>query len=211
MSMKIEKMGWYVAIALAGAMCGMGFKAPGDKIGSVDLSRVFNESEFAKKQSESLRAMGAARQDVLQLISTYRTMRPEDAQKFHDLSLKATPAPTDKDELDKIKAAAIDSDKLYRALATKASPQASELTQIEELNRRKDSTGALQQKWATEFDADINTMREKLRADTLSKAKDAVNQVGKDQGFSIVFVSDVAPYSANDLTDAALKQMNKKQ
>jgi Skp family chaperone for outer membrane proteins len=188
----------------------MGFKAPGDvKIGNVDIGKVFSESEYSKKQQENLRLAQAARRGVMELIGTYRVMKPDDAQKFHDLSIKDKPVAEDKTEMDRITAAAKDDDTKYRALATKSSPTPQELASIEEYNKRKDATGVLQQKWAQEFDSDLASLQEKARADALTKVREAVGTVAKEQGYSIVFVSDIAPYSANDLTESATKAMAK--
>jgi len=43
MSMKLEKMGWLVAASLAGAMVATGFQGANDKVGVVDLSKVFGD------------------------------------------------------------------------------------------------------------------------------------------------------------------------
>jgi len=209
MSMKFDKMGWFVAVALAGVMCGTGFKAPGDKVGSVDINKVFMDSDYSKKQQETLRTAKATRVAVLELINTYRVMKPEDALRFHDLSIKDKPIADDKVEQDKISQSAKDADATYRALATKSSPTPAELAQIEEFNRRKDALAQLQQKWTQEFNEQMGALNEKVQNDALAKVRDIVSQVAKDQGFSVVFNSQVAPYSANDITDAATKLMNK--
>jgi Skp family chaperone for outer membrane proteins len=210
MSMKFDKMGWFVAVAMAGAMFGMGFKAPGDKVGTVDIMKVFRDSDYAKKENDNLHTMGSARQGIIDLVVQYPVMKTEDAQSFKDLTLKDKPTPDDKASLDRITQSAKDADSQYRALTTKSSPTPTELAALDEFNRRKDQNTKLVQNWRQEFENDISSLQDKLRADALSKVRDAVAQVAKDQGFSVVFVTDVAPYSANDITDAALKAMNKK-
>jgi Skp family chaperone for outer membrane proteins len=209
--MKLERLGWVVAAALAGAMIGMGFQGNAQKTGTVDLEKVFNESTFAKKQTEGLRNMGQSRVGVVEFLRTYRTLKPEDATKFKDLSLKETKTPTDTAELERIKNQAQQDEQKYRELSTKDKPTQAEITQIEEFNRRKQSTGELLEKWNGEFTNELQTRQEGLRGETLQRVKDAVAQVAKDQGYSIVFVQNVAPYSANDLTGEALKAMNNKK
>ncbi len=46
--------------------------------------------------------------------------------------------------------------------------------------------------------------------DTMQRVKDAISQVGRDQGYSLVLAQNIAPYSANDLTADAMKAMNNK-
>jgi Skp family chaperone for outer membrane proteins len=211
--MKFERLGWIVAAALAGAMIGMGFQGNAQKTGTVDLEKVFNESAYAKKQTEGLRNMGQARVGIVEFLRTYRTIKPDDATKFRDLSLKDAAASTanDKAEIERIKNQAQKDEQTYRALSTKDKPTQAEVTQIEELNRRKEATAALLEKWNGEFSTELQTRQESLRGETLQRVKDAVSQVAKDQGYSMVFVQNIAPYSANDITAEALKAMNNKK
>lgn len=209
--MKFEKLGWIVAASLAGAMVGMGFQTKTDKTGTVDIERVFNESTYAKKQTEGLRNMGQARLSVIEFLRTYRTLKAEDAQKFRDLTLKEQKTPADNAELERIKNQAQTDEQTYRQLSTKEKPTQAEVDKITDFNKRKDATGDLMNKWNDDFTNEIQGKQGALRDETLQRVKDAVNSVAKSQGYTIVFAETVAPYSANDLTDAALKAMNDKK
>lgn len=206
--MKLDKLGWVVAAGLFGAMAGMGFQGQTVKIGTADLEKIFNESEYAKTQTATLRSMGEARQGVLEFLRTYRVAKTEDVQKFRDLSVKAKPTPADRTEMDRIKADAIKADTTHRQLQTKQSPTAAEAQQLDELNRRAQQNSALFQQWAQAFNDEVSAEQMKLRNDTLQRVRDAVKQVASQQGFSVVMAEDVAPYSPNDLTAEALKAMN---
>jgi Skp family chaperone for outer membrane proteins len=205
--MNIQKFGWLAAAVLAAGIIGSGFHAPGDKVGTVDMERVFNESTFAKTQTENLKTMGQTRQAVLEFLDTYRTIKPEDAQKFRDLSLKEKPTDSDKAAIEQIKNDAKASEAKYRELSTKAGPTADELKQIADLNNRKDATGQLIQQWQQDFMNEVQAKQAGLRQEALGKVKTAIQKVARDQGYSIVFDQSVAPYSANDLTDDAMKAM----
>lgn len=197
-----------VAALLVAGIVGSGFQKPGDKIGTVDMEKVFNDSTFAKTQTDNLKTMGQARQSVLEFLSTYRTIPAADATKFRELALKEKATEADKAEMDRITAAAKLSEQKFRDLSTKAGPTPEELKQIEEFNRRKDATDALLQQWQQDFMTEVQTKQAGLRTDALKKVKDAIQKVGKDQGYSIVFDASSAPYSANDITDEAMKAMN---
>lgn len=209
--MKFERLGWVVAAALAGAMFGMGFQGGAQKTGTVDLEKVFNESAYAKKQTEGLRNIAQARVGVVDFLRTYRTVKEADATKFRDLTLKENATATDKAELERIKTAAQMDEQKYRELSTKDKPTQAEVSQIEDYNRRKEASAALLEKWNNDFTTELQTRQENLRGETLQRVKDAVAQVAKDQGYSMVFVQNIAPYSANDLTGEALKSMNNKK
>jgi Skp family chaperone for outer membrane proteins len=207
--MKIEKAGWIAAAVLAGGIVIAGFGQATQKTGIVDVEKVFNESTLAKNQSESLRTMGTARQSVLEFLQTYQHMKPEDATKFKELTIKtaALSAP-EKAELERIKNESQAAEAKYRELVTKASPTPDELKQVEDFNRRKDAVGDLFQQWNTDFRQEVDAKNASLRADVLGKVRQAISKVGREQGYSVIFDANVAPYAANDITDDALKAVN---
>ena len=209
--MNIERLGWVAAAALAGGMIGMGFKAPGDKTGTVDIAKVFKDSEYAKKQTDGLRAQVKARQDVMEFIRGNRNMKAEDATKLRDLSIKETQTPADQSEITRIKTDAAASEAKARELQTVDKPTAAQLAQLDDFTKRKDATGQLLEKWGQDFQSEFQVKQEKMSADTLQRVKDAIQQVGKDQGYSIIFSADIAPFSPNDVTKDAMDKMNAKK
>lgn len=200
-----------VAAALAGAVIGMGFRAPGDKTGTVDVIKVFKDSDYAKTQNEGLQAQVAARRDVVTFVQTHRNMKPEDADKLRILSTKDKPTAADKDDITRIKTDAGSDEQKAQALQTKEKPTAAELTQIEDYTKRKDATGQRLEKWRTEFNDELTQQQEKMNADALVRVRQVIQQVARDQGYSIVFAQEIAPYCSNDLTADSLKGMNAKK
>jgi len=209
--MNIERLGWVAAAALAGGMIGMGFKAPGDKTGTVDVAKVFKESEFAKKQTEGLRAQVKARQDVMEFVRNNRNMKVEDATKLRDLSIKEAQSPADHTDIDHIKQDAATAEQTARQLQTMEKPTAAQLAQLDEFTKRKDATAQLLEKWGRDFQDEFQQKQEKMSADTLQKVRESIQQVGHDQGYSIVFSQDIAPYCPNDLTADAMTKTNSKK
>jgi Skp family chaperone for outer membrane proteins len=209
--MRFEKFGWIAAVALAAVLVGSGFQARGDKVGVVDMSRVFTESEHYKRQNEQLRAFGSTRGALLEFVEQNRTFTAEQALRFKELSLKSAATAGEKQELEGIKAAVMANVKKLSQLQTKPSPSAAETEEMQELSRQSNSMTATAQRWAYEFDEELRNYHEQLRGETLQRAKAAVREVAAKQGYNLVFVNEVAPYSANDLTGEALKAMNAKK
>jgi Skp family chaperone for outer membrane proteins len=207
--MNINRIGWIAVAILSGAVLTAGFQTPTNKSGIVDVEKVFNESNFSKSQSDNLRNMQVSRVDILEFLNTYQTMKAEDIAKFRELKVKATPlSETEKAELERIRKDAQAGEQKYRDTVTKPSPTPDELKFVEDMNKRKDANGDLLQKWSQEFDNEVKTKQLALRNEALGKVRQAIGKVARDQGYSMVFDSNVAPYSANDLTDEALKAMN---
>ena len=189
----------------------MGFKAPGDKTGTVDIAKVFKDSEFAKKQTEGLRAQVMARQAVMAFIRDNRNMKSEDASKLKDLSIKDPQTAADKTDIDRIKADAQKAETTARELQTKEKPTPAELALLDDFTKRKDATGQLLEKWQQDFQTEFQAKQQKMSDDTLQKVRESIEQVGKDQGYSIIFSQDIAPYCPNDLTTEAMNKMNAKK
>lgn len=208
--MNIEKLGWVVAAALAGGMIGMGFKAPGDKTGIVDIGKVFKDSDLAKKQTDTLRAQVLARRSVMEFIGNNRNIKTDDANKLQVLMLKVTQTAADKADIERIQGDAKNAELKARELQTLAKPTAADLALLEDFTKRKDASGGLLEKWQKEFQDDIQQQETKMNDDTLNKVREAIQQVGKDQGYSMVFANNIAPYCPNDITNDALTRMNKK-
>ena len=203
--MNIERLGWVAAAALAGGMIGMGFKAPGDKTGTVDVAKVFKDSDYAKQQTEGLRKQVKARQDVMEYIRGHRNMKPEDATSLRDVSVKEVASPADTAVITRIKGDADAAETKARELQTVDKPTAAQLAQLDDFTKRKDATGQLLEKWGQEFQTEFQAKQEKMSADTLQRVKDAIQQVGKDQGYSIIFSADIAPFCPNDATTDAIQ------
>jgi Skp family chaperone for outer membrane proteins len=206
--MKFKKIGLIGAALMLGAFAAVGFQGSGDKFGIVDVEKVFNDSAFAKTQTESLRKMGAARQDLLQFVATNRTITAAQAASYRTLALKENPSATDQAEMTRIKNDVKTSETQFQTLTTKTNPTAAELQTVQDLNKRRDETDQLLAKWQQEFSDEVDAKRTSLRAEALAKVRQAIQKTAREQGCTVVFDSSVAPYAANDLTDASVKAMN---
>jgi len=209
--MNIERLGWVAAAALAGGMIGMGFKAPSDKTGTVDIAKVFRDSDLAKQGTEKLRAQAQARRSVMEFVASNRNIKLEDATKLHDLLIKDPVTAVDRAEIERIQNEAKATEIKARELQTLPKPTAADLSQLDDFTKRKDQSGQLLEKWQKEFEAEIQQKEAKLNDDTLDKVRAAIQQVGKDEGYSIVFANNIAPFCPNDLTTAASNKLNGKK
>jgi len=208
--MKVKFLGWIVAAALVTVAATAGFQGSTVKIGVVDQVKVFNDSDYAKSQLDTLKAYGQARQDMLQFVDQYRTFSVDDATRFHELSLKANPTAAETTELTGIKKRVQDSDARLKALQTKTTPTPAETTELQELSHRVQVTSDTAQHWSQDAQNEFDAKRQQLNKDGMDKVKLAINQVASRDQYTIIFVTDAAPYGANDITKAVLEAMNKK-
>ncbi|HMS56506.1 MAG TPA: OmpH family outer membrane protein [Fimbriimonadaceae bacterium] len=206
-----QKMGWVVAAALAGIMLGSGFQGSAEKTGIVDLSRIVEQSDFGKQNQTTFNSMKAAREGLLEFIDQYRILTNEQAQRLKDLMLKDKATPQDQAEIDRIKGEVTLADKRSKEMSTKTNLTPEERTLMSEYATRSQNMEATAQRWFREFTTDLQAWADKQKLSSVERARAAIQEVAKAQGFTIVFEVGVAPYGANDLSDAALKAMNAKK
>jgi Skp family chaperone for outer membrane proteins len=204
-------MGWVLSAGILAMMAGSGFQAKNDKFGVVDLAEVFSSSEFAKGQTDTLRNLNTQRQDILQFANTYPVFSTEQAQRFRELSVKTQPSAAEKAELEKLKGTIIEQDKKLKNIQIKPQPTPEEVALMREYSERAQNMVRTLERWAREFSDELLGMQDKLRKDTLDRVKNAVQEVGTKQGYSVVYVQDIVPYGANNITSESLKVMNSKK
>ncbi len=127
------------------------------------------------------------------------------------ISIKPTPTAEEKAELDRIKADVMAADKKNKELSVKTNLTPEDRALIEEYSKRANNMEMTAGRWLREFTNELQTWADKQKLASLDRARVAVQEVAKAQGFTIVFEVGVAPYGANDLTDASLKAMNAKK
>lgn len=209
--MNIKNFGWIGVAAIGGMMLASGFQGNTQKIGVVDVAKIFQESDYTKARGETLRKAGTDRADILQFLRTYPIVTSEQAVRFKELKLKAAPTANEKAEITKIQTDAQASDKKLKQLQQNSSPSDADIAQLQDYTNRRQTIGKLEQQWAREFDNDVREMQSKMREEVIGVINVAVSDIAKKQGYSVVFAKDMAPYAANDLTQETLTAVNAKK
>lgn len=205
---KIQKLGWIAAAALGGILLASGFQDTAMKVAVVDLSDVVEKSNYGKANQETFAKMKKSREDLLQFIDDNRVLTNEQAQQLKDFATKETLTPADQAKVDSIKAEVVASNKKWTELSQKATLTPEDRTLLDEYARRSQSMDLVARRWFNDFTNEMQNWADKQKAASIVKARAAVQSVAKAQGYTIVFEVGVAPYGANDLTDAALKAMD---
>lgn len=201
-------LGWIVAASMAVFFFGSGFQPAQEKTGVVDLNKVIQDSNLGKQNSQRLNQALAKRRQLLDFITTYSVMTVEQANQLKGLELKETPTDADKAAIDRIKKDVQDSDKRRAELMTKQNLTEADRRQIQEYSQRARAMEELAMAWDREFSGDLSNLREQLQQNTIEQARAALARVAKQQGFTTVLESTVAPYGANDLTAPTVTSMN---
>lgn len=210
MNQKFSQAGWLVAAGLAGMMFASGFQPSQSKEGVVDIVKLGTDSKVGQRNSETLRTAFLARNGLMEFAATQLVLTNEQATKLRTLSLKDPITEPEKAELEKLKDEIKAAAKDFNDRNQKTNPTDADRAMLQDYNNRVQSTRRLLEQWNSEFTEELNRLEGNLRQQTIQMAKDVVKDIGKKQGYTIVFESQIAPYGANDLTDAALKALNEK-
>ncbi|AIE85177.1 OmpH family outer membrane protein [Fimbriimonas ginsengisoli] len=210
-NLRFLQLGWVVAAAVIGVTVAGGFQDKTDKIGVVDISKVVEQSDFGKANQEMFAKMKTAREGLLEFIDTYRVLTPEQATRIRELSLKANLTKEESAELDRIKAEVVATSKRSTELSTKPNMTPEERNLVEDFARRSQNMNDVATRWFREFTSDMQSWADKQKLDSIEKARAAIQEVAKQQMYTVVFEVGVAPYGANDLSDETLKAMNAKK
>ncbi len=208
---RLFKYGSILAAALLGIFLAEAFQAPTDKFGVVDIQKVVDDSDFGKANQDKFKTMKSAREGVLEFVDTYRVLTNEQAQRLRDLSLKDSLTVEERAELDRIKADVMSSSKKSAELVGKPSMSPDEKALVDDYTRRAQQMEQVAKRWYSEFSTDLQKWADDQKAASVDKARSAVQDVAKSQGYTVVFEVGIAPYGANDITDASLKAMNAKK
>lgn len=210
--MKKEKLalsGWVVAALLAGIVFGGGFQGAQDKLGVVDLNKAVQESEMGKKNREELDSMVTARKNIIEFMQLHRVLTREQANKLKTLSLKATLTDAEKKDLTKVQEDVKAAHTNFDAMNQKPSPTEDERNLLQQYNGFIQDTNALVQDWGGQFSAELEQKQSQMIQDSVKKADQAIKDVSKKEGYTIVFSQPAAAvYGANDLTEAVTKALN---
>jgi Skp family chaperone for outer membrane proteins len=202
------QLGWVIAAAFIAVTVTGGFQTTAVKIGVVDISGVIEKSNYGKANQDTFTKMKTARESLLEFIDTNRVLTNDQAARIKELWLKPDPTAAETAELETKKAEVVATAKKSAELATKPSMTAEERTLVEDYARRSQTMADVAQRWFREFTSEMQTWADKQKLDSLTKARAAIQDVAKAEGYTVVLEVGVAPYGANDLSDEVLTKLN---
>jgi Skp family chaperone for outer membrane proteins len=206
---KTLRFGVMLAAAIAGIYAGSAFQAPVEKYGIVDISKVAEDSDNGKSNQVKFSQMKKTRESLLEFIDKNRVISDDQVVKLRNLWIKEAPSPQDQSELQKLMLDISTNSKHLADLVAKTSGRTpDENTVVDEFTRRSQRMDIAAKQLYDEFMKELQDWADQNKQKTLDKANLAIEKVAKDGGYLLVLDSDIAPYSANDLTAASIQTMN---
>ena len=199
-----------VALGMVVVLLGSGFQGASAKTGVVDAIKVMEAVETSRNYREEEKNYFVERENALQYLSQNRMMKKEEAEKFWALTLKATKTDAEKAELEKVKNAAAEAKKKFNDLQVKANPTDADLKLLDEYRNRQADIGEYAKKIVEETQNDMKDLRQKHINSLQDAFQSAIQEIGKRDGYGVIFDKNVVPFAANDVTDAVAKIATKK-
>ncbi len=205
---RFAMLGWLVAAAMAVVTFGSGFQPAQEKTGVVDLNKVIQDSDLGKNNTSRLNQSLRVRRDLIDWITTYNVATGEQAEEYRRLMLKEPANEADRAAMKKIQDDVAASDKRKSDLLTKTTLTDADRSLLADYQQRMRINENRAATWEKEFSMQLNELRDSLQSEVIQKAKDALKAVAQQQGFTTVLESTVAPYGANDVTNATIQSLN---
>lgn len=211
LNLKNPALGWIAASLIGGFTFLSGFQGSAEKTGVIDLNKVIQQSDLGKSNTKKLNDALSLRRGLIDFLTTYMVLTTEQAEGLRQLTLKAAQTEADKAQIEKIKKDVIESDKKRQDLMSKSTLTETDKQLLQDYSQRARINEERAGTWDKEFSLELNELRDQLQQDTINQAKGTLAETAKAQGYTTVLESTVAPYGANDLTDATVKALNAKK
>lgn len=200
--------GWLIAAMIGGGIAGSGFQVSTPKYATADIDKIATECNANLADQAQLKAAQTARVDLLTFMSKNPVISGQDAAQLRKLSLMVTPTDADKASLLNLKAKIEADETKYQQLQATGTLTADDKMVLNDFAGRVKTMNTLIPQWDQEFSSELRLQEAQNQASVLAIVNLAAAQVGKMQGCTLVFDSNVAPYCTIDLTVATLQVVN---
>lgn len=194
-----------------GLMASSGFQGGPEKFAVVDMNKVMNDSKRGQTTRNSLQANFRQRTGILEFLNVNDVATEQQATQLRQMSLKDPKSDAETKAIEALKDDIKKAVKEFNDLNQKNPLTPEDRNKLEAFNGRRNT---IKEKiiptMQKEFDDEFNEMNRKMQGDLLTAAKAAVKEVAGKKAVTMVFESSVVMFSANDLTDDAIKAMDAK-
>jgi Skp family chaperone for outer membrane proteins len=183
----------------------------GPKFGSVDVQRVYQESKSRQRDAAELQQMVVSLRAVIQKMQDYAARFLSDAEIKEMAALYEKKMPTDaeKKRLTQLEDAAAAKGARKRQLENTTAPTADESKQFAALDEAEKKGAQSLKSLGEEFGRRVDTREVELNNKTLGEIKAIITKIAQEKGLAVVYDSTTAIYTANDITEEVIKQLNK--
>lgn len=205
----LDSLGWAAAGVLSLIFLSSGFGPSTETYASVDLASLIDNSAIGKASQAKYEAKRESLISLLEFMRDNQVMSKDQGPQLIKLWTSDAPTAADTASLKDLKTQIMANSKAYEDLQNKTTLTSADQTTLDtdrqEIQATQDAISSL----AQQFSANMNQLQQQSAADVLTKVKAAAQQVGKAQGYTVVFINTSAPYCDHDITQAVMDSLNK--
>lgn len=178
------------------------------KFAVVNLGDVAERSKLGIREKQEFEALRTKYGALIQFLNTNKVVAREDSTKIIDIWRKEAPTAAETQQLEALKTKAQTQSEELRRLISVLNPSAEQQARIRELSGWSQTTEDILPQLDNLLGQGMQQRAGAKQQEVLDKARAAVQKIGKRDGYTLVFESQVAVYGATDLTSEALKTMD---
>jgi Skp family chaperone for outer membrane proteins len=177
--------------------------------GSVDLDKLI--AGYSKKPvyDQQVQDFEAKLDAQFKQEETYDMLSKDQQTQLMNLLAKPTPASQDQATITQLEAQSTKDAQELSGLQLKQTPTDDEKARLQALTQQHLAGQQALKDIADSFAQQVQTKQQALSNELSATVLAAISTVAKDRGLTMVFSSQVALYSTNDITEDVLKKLNK--
>lgn len=178
-------------------------------IGSVDINKLQTQSSRKERYDAELHALADRLDTAFQQQAKALILTSGDQAELG--TLLTNPHPTDPDRA-RITALETKADQLAQqlvALQQKKDPTPADTAQLGQLNDQNVAGQKIVQDIGAGYQARLKKLSDDDNAAFTASVKEAIAAAARERGLTVVFTSDIAVYTTNDITEDVIKRINK--
>lgn len=177
--------------------------------GSVDIGKLQTQSTKKKKYDDDLHALADRLDTAFKLQAASLMLNKADQTQLGALLSKANPNDADRTQIAALQAQSSKAAQQLQDLQQKKDPTPSDTATLDTLTSQYKAGKDALQEIGDGYQAQLKTLSDKDNTEFTQAVREAIAAVAKQQGLSVVFTSDIAVYTTNDITDEVVKRINK--
>ena len=184
---------------------------PPPAFGHVDVAQVLNESKARKRDTDELTQLATTLRTVLQDLqnANVRFLSEAEIKELATLYEKPTKTDVDKKRIAALEDSASAKNDRKRKLENTPTPTDEQQQQFGKLREAEEKGQATLKAINDDFARRVDVRQTELNNKTITDIKAVIAKIAQDKGLAVVFDSQVAIYTANDITQDVIKQVNK--
>lgn len=201
------------ALTLASASVRAAHAAPASGgmpvFGSVDIQKLQTQSAKKSKYDADLHALAARLDAAFKLQAASLMLSKADQTELGSLLSKANPTTADQARIAALQAQSSKAALQLQDFQQKKDPTPADTSTLDALTTQYKTGAQAMQEIGDGYQAQLKTLSDKDNTDFTQAVREAIAAVAQQRGLSVVFTSDIAVYTTNDITDDVVKRLNK--